>query len=113
MNKIHEKHIGSKLMYAVEHPETGTMTVRIDCAVYEMAEFGVPINQGRAYFDMQRRPNIQDLFPGVDHRVREIMVTGITPAEWDEIYCEQGSLPPEGYPCYANVFANRAYEKAS
>lgn len=47
--------------------------------------FTVPLAPARDYFDGPRR-NIQDMFPELAPALREILVTGTTPAEWDRMF---------------------------
>ena len=81
-----EFHAGSKKAYGIAHGD-GSVTVRIDCTVIDDAcvTFTVPEKALHSYIDLPRneRPPIQTLFADLQPEIREIFVSGSTPAEFD------------------------------
>lgn len=85
--------ICSKFVYC--HFEPDTSTVRCDCAEAPTAyiEFHIPTEVAEIIFSDQPRPrNIQNLLPDLLPALREIFITGTTPAEFDAIF---GAVPED------------------
>jgi hypothetical protein len=57
-----------------------------------MLDFIVPLEAAEEYFNAAQRRCIQDIFPELSPQLREVLITGTSPAEYDEM-C--GSLPED------------------
>lgn len=93
-----ETRIGQKKIYGIEEPP-GTVTVLVDCDVYELAKFKVTKQQAEELFAQPRQKKIQDIVPELHPALREVFVTGMSPAEWDQCMCGEVK-PVESYPGY-------------
>ena len=85
-----------------------TITGRVDgavthcateCKVYGAVHFDVPTNEARQLFNPNRAQVIQEAAPSVSADMRELFITGYTPAEWDKM--RNGKVKPmNSYECY-------------
>jgi len=84
MSTTFEKNMGNKTLYGIV--EGPTTTIMIDCDILNgegLVKFKVPTLAATQYFSGGPRPHIQDLFPETPKELREVFVTGMTPAEFD------------------------------
>ncbi len=89
------KDFGGKTVYFIQK-EDGSWVASCACRATN-ADVEVPITSGQAD-ELLSRPDvggrrIQDILPDLPHQLREIFVTGTTPAEWD--YMMRGRLRPK------------------
>lgn len=91
---------GRKTIYGIEQTP-GTVTIRLDCDVYEMAVFNITTEQAREIFNPNRTRHVQDILPDVAPPLRECFVSGITPAEFDAQFRSKAKLRKR-YTCYAD-----------
>ena len=83
--KVFELRRGRKTIYGLEETP-GTVTVRLDCDVFEMAVFTITTAQAGLIFDNAKagvRPHVQDIMPDKSPALRECFISGTTPAEFD------------------------------
>jgi len=84
-----EYRIGSRKIYAHMN-SSGTCTVLADCDVFPGAcvTFTIPGEAALIFFenDRQNRPATQDLFPDLRPEHRDILITGNSPAEFDQMH---------------------------
>lgn len=79
-----EKYLWDKKIFGLRQ-EDGTVEIVADCSVYPDAtvRFRVPGEAARIYFTEGVRESVQTLFPALAPELREILVSGTSPAEWD------------------------------
>lgn len=86
--KTHEATLSAGKIYGIEQ-EDGTCSILCDCQTYPgaMVRFSVPLEAARTYFDAPReqRPSVQYLFPDLPAAHREILISGISPAAFDQL----------------------------
>lgn len=83
-----EIRIGRKTLFAIEKDETN-VEVLADCNVTGGM---VRIKMSRNQFDRWQSPTrglIQDIFPLLKQELREVLISGQTPAEWNEIFGQE------------------------
>ncbi len=78
-----------------------TAVVITSCACYEVCKFALPYTQAMVWVPQRGNQAIQIAFPDLDARLREVLVSGTTPAEWDETFKGKAGKR-EDYPgdCY-------------
>lgn len=84
---IEELYVGRKTIYL----DTDTNTAIVDCcSIGDVSALHIQLTadqRRRLGTGNQRRTEcIQDILPNVPHQVREVFVSGQTPAEWDETF---------------------------
>lgn len=93
-----ETRVGGKAIYGIEELP-GTVTVRSDCKFYDKVQFKVTTHQAEELFVNHRTKVIQQIVPDLHPALRELFVTGMSPAEWDD--CLMGEVKPvDSYPGY-------------
>ena len=80
--RLFELRRGRKTVYGLEETP-GTVTVRLDCDVFEMAVFTLTTAQAERIFDEHRTGHVQDILPDKSVALRECFISGTTPAEFD------------------------------
>lgn len=84
---IKELKIGNKKLFAYPDPkDSGKHIVDVDCEVTGgVCRCSIPKDAMWEIFETPReaRRNIQDILPDYSPDVREMFITGMTPAEWD------------------------------
>lgn len=90
--------VGSKKVYWLQDGERATALC--DCEVYtdHCVEVHMTLAQALEIAGGARR-SIQDILPDVAKEVREVFISGTTPAEWDELFGARAK-PAEAYGCY-------------
>lgn len=79
-----------------------TVRALCDCDVYPDTCIEVEMTLAQALeltSDRHTRRNIAEILPNASKEVREIFITGTTPAEWDELF-GKGAKPAAAYGCY-------------
>lgn len=84
--QTYEMRLGSRKVYGIVQ-EDGTVQILADCSLHceAVIKFNVPGEAARIYFEQAERPAVQHLFPDLRPEHREILVTGTSPAEWDQM----------------------------
>lgn len=107
--RTHEHRLDSRKIYGIER-EDGTTQILADCPLCQDAciKFTVPTPAARTYFDVDRsqRPHIQDLFTDLRIEHREILVSGTSPAEFDQM---RGKRMPKTYEQFKKKYAPLGY----
>ena len=81
-----EIRLGRKKAYV--HSVGDNVEILLDCDVTNaLVRINMTVEQFNAWRD-PNRPNIQILFPKMPAELREMLMTGITPAEWNETFGE-------------------------
>lgn len=108
MSEYYEKPIGRRKIYGVPN-EDGSYDIVADCTIYPDAvvRFQVTAKAAASYFTDDPRPAIQDIFPDLPGDLRELLITGVTPAEWD-IKCK-GQAPPRTIAEFRSIYEPRGY----
>lgn len=85
-----ELRLGHKTIYGIIEGET--CTVMSDCSVDPEAvvKFTIPSAAAREIFSGERTSHIQDLLPDLRMELREVLISGTSPAEFDQI---RGQVP--------------------
>lgn len=83
--KLYEFRCGSKKIYGVESAP-GNVTLRVDCKVFPEAVIKIEVTTAQAdALENRPRPAVQVIAPNMPRELREIFITGTTPAEYDEL----------------------------
>ena len=83
--KLYEFRCGSKKVYGVESAP-GIVTLRVDCNVFPEAVIKIEVTTAQAdALENRPRPAVQVIAPNMPRELREIFITGTTPAEYDEL----------------------------
>jgi hypothetical protein len=84
---VFEHHLGSRKIYGTIVGDV--CTIRADCRVADsrfgesLIRFTVPAVPALVYFEGRRTVPIQELFPDLPAPLRELFITGTSPAEYD------------------------------
>lgn len=100
--------VGRNEIYAIEETE-GMCTMLAGCPLHPNAviRFTVPLAAAREWFERgASRPPVQELFPDLSAELRELLVTGTSPAEWDSIF---GGPMPETEEEFVKIYGPRGY----
>jgi hypothetical protein len=99
-----EFRVGAKKIYGVGLPD-GRYRMICDCDVYPncLVEVYVTAGQANALASGRgERKSVQSILPDAPRELREIFISGTTPAEWDKDF--RGKVKkPEKYPGYVIV----------
>lgn len=80
--------LGNRTIYGIMQPD-GQCLILADCNLYPDAciKFTVPGEAAATYFEVprQERPPMHHLFPGLRPEHREILISGVSPAEFDQL----------------------------
>lgn len=81
-----ETYLGSRKIYGIIQGDT--CTIMADCEMDQDAvvKFNIPTAAARQIFSEEHRTtHIQDLLPDLRRELREVLMTGTTPAEFDNM----------------------------
>jgi hypothetical protein len=84
--KAFELHFGSKKLYGIAD-DAGRVTLRTDCTEFPDAVVEIRLTAAQAEaLEQPRRATITSIIPEIAPAVREIFISGTTPAEWDALF---------------------------
>src|SRR5665213_1047821 len=84
--KTYEFRCDAKKIYGVESA-LGKVTLRVDCDVFPEAVIEIEVTRAQAdALENPRATLITAILPSMPKELREIFITGMTPAEWDELF---------------------------
>jgi len=87
-HRSYETRIGSRKIYGLMQPD-GTCLILADCEVHQNAciKFTVPGLAAVTYFETERhcRAPMHKMFPDLRIEHREILISGTSPAEFDQM----------------------------
>ena len=82
----YEFRCGAKKIYGLESA-SGKVTLRVDCTVFPEAVVEIEVTRAQADALANRHATlITAIVPDMPKELREIFITGTTPAEWDELF---------------------------
>ena len=83
--KIYEFRCGPKKIYGLEYA-LGRVTLRVDCDIFPEAVIKIEVTTAQAdALENRPRPAVQVIVPNMPRDLREIFITGTTPAEYDKL----------------------------
>ena len=104
--KTFEKRLPARKIYGIQRGDV--CVILSDCNLYPPAtiKFQVPMSAAEIYFESNSRPAVQDLFPRLMKCQREILSTGTSPAEFDEM---TGKKMPKSAAKFRQIYGPLGY----